>query len=442
MVANKARSGRKRIIQDREHAVVQQVLDQQRQAAVRELVDCIAARFTALGLPHPPAKTAILAWLKRNGYRKCKLTTKPGLNQAQKVARLEFALQRLEWSLEDWKRIVWSDETSCTLGGYRGKRGVWRKPSERNKHFAVRSRWKGFSQFMFWGCFSYYHKGPSHCWKQENPEMKHYYANLMDKYNEEHEPAQRALWEAQRELCNIHIDADDRAKPRGRQPTWKWNAASGKQVRTSKGGIDWMRYQQEVLLPKFLPFLRQHQSDPSGALIAQEDNAPAHASRWNREIWKQAGIEILEWPANSPDLSAIEPPWFILKVQTTARGPITSDVVLRRTWTSHWSKLPQSTLQCFVKRIPGNIEWVARLWGGNDYTEGSKPPAAKLTPAEIHQRWDYIHEFKEKQRRERELKEQARREARKTRSKTSRIVVNAADLAQEDPLQAAQWEDL
>jgi hypothetical protein len=36
----------------------------------------------------------------------------------------------------------------------------------------VRQRWKGFSEFIFWGSFSYYVKGECYIWKLETAEEK------------------------------------------------------------------------------------------------------------------------------------------------------------------------------------------------------------------------------------------------------------------------------
>ena len=72
----------------------------------------------------------IQKFLKRRGYKKLKHTIKPGLNLAQKQARLRWALQFKDWTVEDWKRIVWSDESLVVLGLYRGKRRAWRLSKE------------------------------------------------------------------------------------------------------------------------------------------------------------------------------------------------------------------------------------------------------------------------------------------------------------------------
>jgi hypothetical protein len=38
--------------------------------------------------------------------------------------------------------------------------------------YVMRQRWKGFSEFMFWGSFSYYVKGECHIWEPETAAKK------------------------------------------------------------------------------------------------------------------------------------------------------------------------------------------------------------------------------------------------------------------------------
>ena len=45
-------------------------------------------------------------------------------------ARYEFVLKYKDWTLEDWKKVIWTDETSVCLGVQRGKVRVWRTPAE------------------------------------------------------------------------------------------------------------------------------------------------------------------------------------------------------------------------------------------------------------------------------------------------------------------------
>ncbi|CAG5157183.1 uncharacterized protein ALTATR162_LOCUS4975 [Alternaria atra] len=98
--------------------------------------------------------------LREAGYKKTKLTRKPGLTQEMRSARLKWAIDYRDWTLEDWKNVIWTDETSVVINYRRGGYRVWRRADERVVKSCIRERWKGYSEFMFWGCFSYDKKGP------------------------------------------------------------------------------------------------------------------------------------------------------------------------------------------------------------------------------------------------------------------------------------------
>ena len=83
-----------------------------------------------LGYEHAVSSTVILGVLRRNNFRSCKSTMKPGLDSAMKEARLQFCLRYRHWTLEDWKNFIWSDETSVVLGSRRGRRLQWRTSKE------------------------------------------------------------------------------------------------------------------------------------------------------------------------------------------------------------------------------------------------------------------------------------------------------------------------
>ena len=69
--------------------------------------------------------------LRRHGYRKTKPTRKPGLTPAIKEARYQFALRYRNWTIEDWKAVIWSDETGVVLGHRRGGYKLWRLAKEK-----------------------------------------------------------------------------------------------------------------------------------------------------------------------------------------------------------------------------------------------------------------------------------------------------------------------
>ncbi|KAL1246805.1 hypothetical protein QQF64_034822, partial [Cirrhinus molitorella] len=64
---------------------------------------------------------------------------------------------------------------------------------------------------------------------------------------------------------------------------------------------------QEVLEHFMLPAADQLYGDAD--FIFQQDLAPAHSAKATSTWFKDHGIPVLNWPANSPDLKSIENLW-------------------------------------------------------------------------------------------------------------------------------------
>lgn len=335
--------------------------------------------------------STVKTYLAKNGFKKVKTTKKPGLTRKQMDARYRFCLAVMHWSLEDWKNVIFSDETSVQLGVVRGMQRIWRRGSERQNRQCVRSRWKGRQEFMFWGCFRWAGVGPCLIWNDESPKERKAADLELDSWNAEHEAEHRAKWDAeqgeknrlyavtrnmkglslgQRTRCGATASAVDQPRRPGRQPVWKHTDKTGAKTRKGKGGIDWYRYGKYCLGPVFIPFVEQcRQTNPF--VVAQEDNAPAHRSKWNQELWSERGIRKIGWPGNSPDLNAIEPLWMKMKRDA---GMLTSRKQASTVFRKIWNEMPAETCHRFVERIPGNVKWVLVLHGGNTYKEGTCPP--------------------------------------------------------------------
>ena len=285
-----------------------------------------------LGYEHGVSSTTILNVLRRNNFRPCKSTMKPGLDSAMKEARLQFCLRYRHWTLDDWKNVIWSDETSVVLGSRRGRRLQWRTPKEKYAQTCIRRRWKGCSEFMFWGCFSYEKKGLFHIWKPETAAEKRAAQGEIDKINEALEPLAKEDWELEIGMKRMGL----RTKG-GRKPVWKWDEKHGKVARKGRGGIDWYRYQKTILLPKLLPFAKECIKDRPDTVV-QEDRAPSHASKHQDLVFMDAEVLRLLSPGNSPDLNMIEQCWPWMKRQTTRKGAPRNRITAIKAWTRCWTK--------------------------------------------------------------------------------------------------------
>jgi transposase len=157
-VLNAPRTGRPHITVQ----AIQCVLKLMLQNSTTRGFSCATIAKEARKRGHEIAPRTVWKVLRQAGYSQCKLTIKPGLNKENMKKRLDWCLAHEHWTLEDWKNVIWTDETAVQLGGTRGRRRVWRLPREAYHKHVIRRRWKGFSEFLFWGSFSYDKKGPCH----------------------------------------------------------------------------------------------------------------------------------------------------------------------------------------------------------------------------------------------------------------------------------------
>ena len=57
----------------------------------------------------------ICCWAHDLGYHSCVAAKKPFVNDQQKEKRLAFANDHLNWTVNDWRTVVWLDEPSFEI---------------------------------------------------------------------------------------------------------------------------------------------------------------------------------------------------------------------------------------------------------------------------------------------------------------------------------------
>lgn len=77
------------------------------------------------------SRQTIINYLKEMGFRSYFVAHKPSLTEANKKGRLCQALDHVNWTQEQWKSVVWSDESRFTVEGYGGGTRVIRRVGER-----------------------------------------------------------------------------------------------------------------------------------------------------------------------------------------------------------------------------------------------------------------------------------------------------------------------
>lgn len=199
----------------------------------------------------------------------------------------------------------------------RGCHQKWRGCCRLTNFFTLR-----FSEFMFWGCFSYDRKGSCAICRKETAAEKNAADKHIAKLNKEAEGLKKAEWE-----LNTAMRRTGLRNKRGKKPQWRWNQKNGKIIRGGTGEIDWVRYQKHVLSPLLIPFAKICLQKRLDTLVMEDGDtywcfnalvfvqcllfkASSHISKNQNSVWIDAGILRLIWYGNSPDLNIIEPCWW------------------------------------------------------------------------------------------------------------------------------------
>lgn len=232
---------------------------------------------------------------------------------------------------------------------------------------------------MFWGCFTYNHKGPCHIYYKETAEQKAHYEEQMARLNKDEIEAEgQEVFRQQNEDIEEKWRLLRRKKP-GKPRSWEafWKKYQQKRNGKYKGGIDNIHYTYECLIPKVIPFykeimLQRHNPDEFECDMLgysfMQDGAPSHASKWTTRILKKEGIPIHKHVGNSPDMNAIEKAWMPMRIGITKdwNRPHTiewSD----RAWRTEWDNLHQDQIRAWVARMAAINTLIIEHEGGNEF---------------------------------------------------------------------------
>jgi hypothetical protein len=221
------------------------------------------------------------------------------LTSEQAKGRLAWARSHQSWKQEDWDRVIWSDESSFQLIPSGGRVRVWRRKAEKYLKECLAPTVKhGGGSVMIWGCFRSGKLGP---------------------------------------LVAV------------------------------EGVMDQVQY-VDILSKHLMPFYynsvtTEKQTIPLHSEYAfQEDNAPVHTSEYATWWKRQACIERLDWPSQSPDLNPIEHLWEQLGRRVRSRTPrnlkeLTSCLV------QEWNSMPSNAGDHLVKSMKKRVDEVIAAKG-------------------------------------------------------------------------------
>jgi transposase len=104
--------------------------------------------------------------LRKAGFSRRLARRKPPISEKNRQTRLEFAREYRDWTPEQWKSILWTDETWQT-GGHHTRTWVTRRSGEEFDPTCVIKRVQRRVGWMFWGSFSGTTKGPALFWEKD-----------------------------------------------------------------------------------------------------------------------------------------------------------------------------------------------------------------------------------------------------------------------------------
>ncbi|GFW80592.1 transposable element Tcb1 transposase [Trichonephila clavipes] len=96
------------------------------------------------------------------GLRSCKARPKPLLTEFQRKRRLTWAREHSLWTIKDWEKVIFSDESQFCISGNQSSAYVRRRTHEEFSPQCLKPTIKFPTKVMVWGCMSSHGVGRLH----------------------------------------------------------------------------------------------------------------------------------------------------------------------------------------------------------------------------------------------------------------------------------------
>jgi transposase len=260
----------------------------------------------------PVSTRTIQRRLAEDNVRKWRAVKQPKLTTDSAKARLKWAQDHQDWTVEQWKTVAWSDESAIKKDSDTRTVWVWRHTGSQGKvekylpKNVVGKRRDGDISQMVWGCFVDNKLGPL-----------------------------------------VFIDENINA------------------------GV-----YMAVLEQNFLEYVEELTAEGLQGIVFQQDNARPHIAkvtqRWLENAGKEHGFTVMDWPPYSPDLNPIENLWAILKMELHRRypdtkylrgSPATVKSVLKKRLHEVWWDIGEGMLNQLIESMLERVQAVLEAEG-------------------------------------------------------------------------------
>lgn len=290
-VVDKPRAGRPRVSTERDDRELVRLSLENR----RKSLQLLRHEWSA-----PASKATVRRRLISAGLRARAPRRKPLLNVDQRRRRLQWAMDHKEWTLEQWNKVLWSDETKINLFRSDGLQYVWRRKGEACAPQCMIPTVKHAQSVMIWGCMA--GKGVGRIAVIQGTVTARKY--IDDILGPKMIPSARDLF--------IQGNPPVAAKP---------------------------------------------------DFIFQQDNAPCHTAHICTAWFRRNGVKVLDWPGNSPDLNPIENLWSRLKTLVAMRRPSNKQQLIESILASWNHVITADNLRTLVESMPRRCDAVIRSRG-------------------------------------------------------------------------------
>jgi transposase len=149
---NLPRSGRPKKMNERDRRHLVSDVKKDRRASLQDITNTTASNASS---------STIRRELHERGMDNRIAAKKPYINSINQAKRLVFARKHQNMTVDDWKHVLWSDESSFEIGKNSRQIHVWRFPSERFESSCIVPSFRsGRQTVMVWGCFMWGERGP------------------------------------------------------------------------------------------------------------------------------------------------------------------------------------------------------------------------------------------------------------------------------------------